>query len=92
MYCHKCGTKAENKCCEKCGTKIVSLHATIIESWRSSSNFREIAKHPEVLKLIEKYSKDKNRKITYESLINENYEITSTHILYNSFKPLFGKL
>lgn len=70
MYCHKCGTKAEEKYCIKCGTKIVSSDATIIESWRSSSNFKEIAKHPEVLNLIEKQSKKSNSKITHENLIN----------------------
>jgi len=70
VYCHKCGTKAEEKYCIKCGTKIVSSDATIIESWRSSSNFKEIAKHPEVLNLIEKQSKKSNSKITHENLIN----------------------
>lgn len=71
MYCHKCGTKASGKHCLNCGTLIITEDSYIIESWRSTTDLTKIARHPEVLKLIDKYSNLKGSKHSFDSLLSK---------------------
>ncbi len=70
MNCHKCGEKTDEETCKNCGTRIVKEDSLILASWRNEVDFNKIIRHPDVLDLIQEYSKKSKSKLSAEKFID----------------------
>jgi len=98
MYCHNCGFETESDECPKCGTEIIKSESTIIKSWRKETDFKKIAKHPDVIELIYEYSKLSNEKISSQYLLDKfdlvfgTFTGISTNLIMEVITPIYSKL
>jgi len=98
MFCHNCGSKTDSIFCPGCDTKMVEPDSKIIKSWRKESDFKKVAKHPDVLEFISNHSKFSNKKISSDYLL-EKFELIfgtftgeSTNFIMEIAVPIYRKL
>jgi len=98
MFCHNCGFKTDSNFCPGCGTKMVESDSKIIKSWRKESDFKKVAKHPDVLEFISKHSEFSNKKISSDYLLDKfdlifgTFTGVSTNLIMEIGVPIYQKL
>ncbi len=98
MFCHNCGFKTDSTSCPDCGTKMVESDSKIINSWRKESDFKELAKHPDVLEYISQHAEFSNKKISSEYLLDKfdlifgTFTGVSSNLIMEIGPPIYQKL